>query len=105
VQGLAAIVIDPNTVFVTVGETSESLTLDMNGNCEREMLSGWFLNTLFCVISHASNVLRECCRLQVTGDGVFPYQRDDLKRLVYSQPAQAQILIGLIRYIQNVTST
>jgi hypothetical protein len=77
VQRLAAIIIDPNAVFITVGETSESLTLDMNGNCEREMLSGWFMNTLFCVFSHVTSVLRKCCRLQVTDDGVFPYPRLD----------------------------
>jgi hypothetical protein len=73
VQNLAAAVVDPSPVFVAVGETSEPFALDMDGNCGREVLFGWFMNTYFCVISHTRNVIRKCCRLQVTDDGVFPY--------------------------------
>jgi len=44
-QKLAAVIIDPMTAFITVGETSVTLTLDLDGNGERKLLSGWFLST------------------------------------------------------------
>ena len=72
-QRLAAVIIDPRPAFVAVGKAPETFTLDVNGNGEWEMVSGWFVNTFFCVFSHGANLLRAVCRFQVTTHGVFTY--------------------------------
>jgi len=71
---LAAVIVDPPSLLIPVGEASKTVTLNLNRNCGRELLSGWVLNTWFCVISHAVKILCARCRLQVTALGVFPYQ-------------------------------
>jgi hypothetical protein len=60
-QGLATGVINPSSVFIAVSETAEPLTLDVDGNCGWEMLSGCFGNTVFCVFSHGLNCTMPRC--------------------------------------------
>ena len=45
-------VIDPSPEFVTISQTTKTLTLDMNGNSEGEMFFGWFLKTVLSGFSH-----------------------------------------------------
>ena len=51
VERLATVIVDPLAVFVTIGKTTESFTLDLDGNCRRKRLFD-MVNTMLCVCSH-----------------------------------------------------
>ena len=70
-QRLAAVVVNPDSVFISIRHTAEAAALDMNGNCQGEVFDGWFLNTVFRVISHATKIPFMPCHPQVTAHGVF----------------------------------
>jgi hypothetical protein len=73
-ETLAVVIVDPIPFFVPICQATKTVALDVDGNCEREMLYGGFLNTLFPVVSHAQNILPLRCRLQVTAHGVFTFR-------------------------------